>query len=164
MQRMNERPMRNLGVSRRELFEKIERAALIGLPAEDWEFAEWRRARVNLDYHNETDIEVASRRPTSSGCGATSHRLHNLLTARVATLAPAFSALEADVAAQLAPVRGTARKVGRTPIKCRATRPLRFASSLSSPIVSKAPDSSVSIAHQLLVLIGGAGRIGGPSP
>ncbi len=53
MQRMNERPMRNLGVSRRELFEKIERTALIGLPAEDWEFAEWRRARVNLDYHIE---------------------------------------------------------------------------------------------------------------
>ena len=53
MQRMNERPMRKLGVSRRELFEKIERAALNDLPAEDWEFAEWRRARVNLDYHIE---------------------------------------------------------------------------------------------------------------
>ena len=47
MQRMNERPMRNLGLSRRELFEKIERDALIALPADDWEFAEWRRARVN---------------------------------------------------------------------------------------------------------------------
>jgi len=53
MQRMNERPMRKLGVSRRELFEKIERAALNDLPAEDWEFAEWQRARVNLDYHIE---------------------------------------------------------------------------------------------------------------
>jgi hypothetical protein len=53
MQRMNERTMRHLGLSRRELFEKIERAALNGLPAEDWEFAEWRRARVNLDYHIE---------------------------------------------------------------------------------------------------------------
>jgi len=53
MQRMNERPMRHLGLSRRELFEKIERAALNPLPAEDWEFAEWRRARVNLDYHIE---------------------------------------------------------------------------------------------------------------
>jgi transposase len=53
MQRMNERTMRKLGLSRRELFEKIERAALNGLPAEDWEFAEWRRARVNLDYHIE---------------------------------------------------------------------------------------------------------------
>jgi transposase len=53
MQRMNERPMRKLGVSRRELFEKIERAALNPLPAADWEFAEWKRARVNLDYHIE---------------------------------------------------------------------------------------------------------------
>jgi hypothetical protein len=53
MQRMNERPMRKLGVSRRQLFEKIEREALKDLPAEDWEFAEWRRARVSLDYHIE---------------------------------------------------------------------------------------------------------------
>jgi hypothetical protein len=53
MQRMNERPMRNFGLSRRELFEKIERDALNALPADDWEFAEWRRARVNLDYHIE---------------------------------------------------------------------------------------------------------------
>ena len=41
------------GVSRRELFETIERSALNKLPDEDWEFAEWRRARVNLDYHIE---------------------------------------------------------------------------------------------------------------
>ena len=47
MQRMNERTMRKLGLSRRELFEKIERDVLNNLPAEDWEFAEWRRARVN---------------------------------------------------------------------------------------------------------------------
>src|SRR5260370_2438582 len=53
MQRMNERPMRNLGLSRRELFEKIERDVLNDLPADDWKFAEWRRARVNLDYHIE---------------------------------------------------------------------------------------------------------------
>ena len=53
MQRMNDRPMRNLGLSRRELFETIERDALVALPADDWEFAEWRRARVNLDYHIE---------------------------------------------------------------------------------------------------------------
>jgi hypothetical protein len=53
MQRMNERPMRNFGLSRRDLFEKVERDALNALPADDWEFAEWRRARVNLDYHIE---------------------------------------------------------------------------------------------------------------
>lgn len=53
MRRMNERPMRKLGVSRKELFEQIERGALQALPDDDWEFAEWRRARVNLDYHIE---------------------------------------------------------------------------------------------------------------
>ena len=35
------------------MFEEIERGALRPLPDEDWEFAEWRRARVNLDYHVE---------------------------------------------------------------------------------------------------------------
>ena len=50
MQRMNDRPTRNLGLSRRELFETIERDALVALLPDDWEFAEWRRARVNLDY------------------------------------------------------------------------------------------------------------------
>ena len=53
MQCMNERPMRKLGLSRRELFDKIERDVLIPLPPDDWEFAEWARARVNLDYHIE---------------------------------------------------------------------------------------------------------------
>ena len=32
----------------------MERDALNALPADDWEFAEWWRARVNLDYHIET--------------------------------------------------------------------------------------------------------------
>jgi transposase len=53
MQRMNERTMRKLGLSRRELFDRIERDVLIPLPADEWEFAEWGRARVNLDYHIE---------------------------------------------------------------------------------------------------------------
>jgi transposase len=53
MQLMNERTMRKLGVSRRDLFEKIERGVLNDLPAQDWEFAEWGRARVSLDYHIE---------------------------------------------------------------------------------------------------------------
>lgn len=52
---MNTRPMRRLGVSRRELFERIEREALAPLPDADWEFAEWRRGRVNLDYHVEIE-------------------------------------------------------------------------------------------------------------
>jgi hypothetical protein len=52
--------MRHLGLSGRELFEKVERAALNGSPGEDWEFAEWRRARVNLNYHIEVHDFVYS--------------------------------------------------------------------------------------------------------
>jgi transposase len=52
---MNERVMRRLGVSRRDLFERVERPALRDLPATAYEFAEWRLARVGLDYH----VEVA---------------------------------------------------------------------------------------------------------
>ncbi len=66
MQRMNERPMRNLGVSRRELFEKIERAVLKDLPAQDWEFAEWRRARVNPARALARRSIITSRSMTSS--------------------------------------------------------------------------------------------------
>ena len=36
--RMNDRALRNLGLSRRELSETIECDALIALPADDWEF------------------------------------------------------------------------------------------------------------------------------
>ena len=51
--RINERPMRRLGVSRRALFEVIERPALQALPAAEYVYAEWRLARVGLDYHVE---------------------------------------------------------------------------------------------------------------
>jgi transposase len=53
VERINAHLMRRLGVSRRELFESIERPALRPLPAEDYEYAKWRLARVNLDYHVE---------------------------------------------------------------------------------------------------------------
>jgi transposase len=55
METMNGRTMRKLGVSRRELFEKIEREALSSLPEADWEYAEWKLSRVNIDYHIEVD-------------------------------------------------------------------------------------------------------------
>ncbi|WP_338811536.1 hypothetical protein V2V90_24700 (plasmid) [Agrobacterium leguminum] len=51
--RINDHVMRRLGVSRRHLFETVERRALASLPAEDYEFAEWRLARVSTDYHVE---------------------------------------------------------------------------------------------------------------
>jgi transposase len=51
--RINDYVMRRIGVSRRHLFETIERPALATLPAPEYEFAEWGLARVALDYHVE---------------------------------------------------------------------------------------------------------------
>jgi transposase len=48
---LNGREMRRYGKSRRALFEEIERAALRPLPSARFEYADWRRARVNIDYH-----------------------------------------------------------------------------------------------------------------
>ena len=50
---LNARPMRHLGTSRRALFERLERSALLALPAEPYAYAEWRRCRAGLDYHVE---------------------------------------------------------------------------------------------------------------
>ena len=48
---LNARVMRRYGKSRRELFEQMERAALRPLPATRFEYVEWLKARVNIDYH-----------------------------------------------------------------------------------------------------------------
>ena len=56
LERLNNRPMRKLGKSRRQLFEELDKPALKPLPAQTYEFAEWKiGARVNLDYHVEFD-------------------------------------------------------------------------------------------------------------
>ena len=43
---LNERVTRHLGTSRRDLFERIERPALRALPAQHYEYAEWRLNRL----------------------------------------------------------------------------------------------------------------------
>ncbi|MER9890349.1 IS21 family transposase [Mesorhizobium sp. M0114] len=55
LEELNNRPMRHVGQSRRELFEEIERAALKPLPAAPFEYAEWKSAKVHPDYHVEVD-------------------------------------------------------------------------------------------------------------
>jgi transposase len=40
-------------MSRRQLFEAVERPVMQALPDDDFEFAEWRLARVGIDYHVE---------------------------------------------------------------------------------------------------------------
>jgi transposase len=52
-ERINDHVVRRLGVSRRHLFETMERPALAPLPGDDYEFAEWRFVRVGTDYHVE---------------------------------------------------------------------------------------------------------------
>lgn len=51
----NNRPMRHLGQSRRELFESLDQPELAPLPAQPYEFAHWKRARVHIDYHVQFD-------------------------------------------------------------------------------------------------------------
>jgi len=49
---LNDRPMKSLGgVSRRELFERVDQPALGPLPTDRFEPAEWSKARVHEDYH-----------------------------------------------------------------------------------------------------------------
>src|SRR5262249_56791869 len=52
---LNPRPFKKLPVSRLSLFETLDRPALKPLPAQPYEYAEWKRARVNIDYHVEVE-------------------------------------------------------------------------------------------------------------
>src|SRR3990167_183186 len=51
--KLNERPFKKLEGCRRECFERIEKNALMKLPDTPYSFAEWKKARVNIDYHIE---------------------------------------------------------------------------------------------------------------
>jgi transposase len=56
LQRLNEeRPIRRLGRTRRQLLEELDRPALKPLPVEPYVFAEWRLRRVGIDYHVDVD-------------------------------------------------------------------------------------------------------------
>ena len=57
LQKLNdERAIRRLGVTRRQLLEDVDRPALKSLPVEPYEFAQWKTCRVGVDYH----VEVSS--------------------------------------------------------------------------------------------------------
>lgn len=51
LEELNTRLMPHLGKSRRQLFEELDRPALRPLPSRPFEPAEWKRARVGVDYH-----------------------------------------------------------------------------------------------------------------
>jgi len=52
---LNDRPMRGWGTTRRALYQQVDRPALQQLPPTHYEYAEWKRCRVNLDYHVEIE-------------------------------------------------------------------------------------------------------------
>lgn len=52
---LNERPFQKLEGCRRTLFETLDKPALLPLPPVRYEFAVWKKARVNIDYHIEVE-------------------------------------------------------------------------------------------------------------
>ena len=52
---LNERPFRKLPGSRASLFAELDAPALRALPARRFEYATWKTATVNIDYHVELD-------------------------------------------------------------------------------------------------------------
>jgi len=52
---LNGRPMQKLRVTRRELWERLDRLALLPPPSSRYEQAQWKTCRVNIDYH----VEIA---------------------------------------------------------------------------------------------------------
>ncbi len=55
LERLNNRPLRKLQKSRRELFSLFDQPNALSLPEKLYEYAEWKIATVNIDYHIEVD-------------------------------------------------------------------------------------------------------------
>ncbi len=55
LQNFNLRKFQKLETSRKELFETLDRPALKPLPQKPYEYADWKKATVNIDYHIEVD-------------------------------------------------------------------------------------------------------------
>lgn len=77
----NTRPFQKLPGSRQSVFESLERPALRPLPAQPYDYAEWKLVRVNIDYHVEVEGHYYSV-PYS----LVKHQLEARLSARVVEL------------------------------------------------------------------------------
>ena len=53
--KLNNRKFQKLDTTRRELFESLDKPALKPLPTRPYEYATWKKAKVNIDYHIEID-------------------------------------------------------------------------------------------------------------
>ena len=52
---LNQKPFKKLDGCRASAFESIDRPAMRALPAQRYEYAEWQKAKVGVDYHVEVD-------------------------------------------------------------------------------------------------------------
>jgi len=52
---LNNRPFKKLPGTRRSQFDTLDAPLLAPLPSQPYEYAQWKRARVNIDYHIEVD-------------------------------------------------------------------------------------------------------------
>lgn len=70
----DDRPIRRLGVTRRQLFNEIDQPALKATPETPYVFAEWRIRRVSTDYHAVSQITTTAFRTAlpapKSRCGS----------------------------------------------------------------------------------------------
>jgi transposase len=55
LERLNQKPFKKLPGSRRSAFETIDQPALQPLPEHPYVYAEWKKARVHIDYHVEVE-------------------------------------------------------------------------------------------------------------
>jgi transposase len=55
LEELNRRPFQKLPGTRHSAFLEIDRPALKPLPARPYQFAEWKKATVHIDYHVELD-------------------------------------------------------------------------------------------------------------
>jgi len=55
LEKLNDRPFKKLPGCRRQHFETLDKPALRPLPGEPYVYAEWKKARVHIDYHVEVD-------------------------------------------------------------------------------------------------------------
>jgi transposase len=95
LEKLNNRVMRHVNQSRRDLFERLDRPALKPLPAMPYEFAEWKKERLPIYYHVRYDDHFYSAHYTLTGqvlwcrgSGSTVEIFHN--GTRVASHARSF--------------------------------------------------------------------------
>jgi transposase len=55
LERLNQRTFKKMPGCRAEMFESLDRPALKPLPEQPYQFANWKKAAVNIDYHIEVD-------------------------------------------------------------------------------------------------------------